>query len=340
VGAEGETEDFRRAGTAPVRGGDLAGVSGVRAWDQDLRATRLGGYVEMERGLGPVTVNGGLRADRYTPSDETSVSPRLSAVWAVGSASRLRLATGLFHQAPAPAYLDAAFGNPDLGVMRARHVVLGFEHGAADGPLLARVEAYDKKYEGLPVEDAALGFVDDGDGTARGVDALLSVTRAKVDGFVGLSWLHARRRHTPFDERGRGAPPQAPVPPAFAVPYTLQAAGRVALPAALSLGLGARVAGGAPYTPIVGGRPAPEGGLEPVYAEQGSGRLPAYRRFDLALSRLQAFKGGTLVFFAGLTNALDYDNVFEYAYSADYAERRPVATNWGRSLYFGASFGR
>lgn len=339
AGAEVDGEHIRRTGLTSVRGRDFAGSSGVRAWNQRHHATRAGGYLELERVAGRITLNGGVRLDRFAPAGRASVDPRLSATWRLGAHDRVRAAAGLYHQAPEPAYLDGAHGNPSLGLMRARHLVLGFEHGDSEAPLQVRVEAYDKAYRGLPVEDAQRRFVDDGHGWARGVDTLVAVRTARLEGHVAYSALFARRRHTLFEERGRWAPPERPVAPAFAVPHTLQASARLAIPLGLSLGLGLRLASGAPHTPIVGARPG-EAGLIPVYGEPASERLPHYSRLDLAMSRLQPLGGGTLVLFAGLTNALDHDNVFDYAYSPDYTARRPVQSNWGRSLYVGASYVR
>jgi hypothetical protein len=337
LGAEVDGERVHRTGVTSVRGRDLAGTSGLRTWDLRHRATRTGTYAEMERPLGRLTLNAGLRADRFTPRGTASLDPRLSAAWSLTASTRVRLAGGLYHQAPEPPYLDAVQGNPALGLMRARHVVVGFEHGNAGAPLQLRVEAYEKRYRGLPVEDPIGRFTDSGHGLARGVDAVVTVRTDRVDGMVSYSGLYARRRWTPFEERGRTAAPLVPAAPSFAVPHTLQATARVALPLALSAGAGLRLAAGAPHTPIVGAH-AEAAGLVPDYGLPGSERLPAYRRLDLALSRVSGLGGGTLVLFAGMSNALDHDNVFDYAYSADYTERRPVRSNWGRSVYVGASF--
>jgi hypothetical protein len=336
AGVEAEAQDMHRTGTSSVRGGDLLGTAGVRSWDQLHQARRLGAYVEIERAVGSFTFNTGLRADRFQPAAETRLDPRLSAVVRLGESDRIRLAGGLYHQAPDPAYLDPLLGNPGLGLMSARHLVLGYEHGRPDAPLQIRVEAYDKSYQGLPLEDRQLGFDDSGHGVARGVDVLVALRNDRVDGFVAYSALFARRLYTPYEERGRRIPDE-PVPPSFAVPHTLQAGGRVALPLDLSAGLGVRLAAGAPCTPIVGALPG-DAGLIPVYGQPGSERLPAYSRLDLALSRVQALGSGTLVLFSGLSNALDHVNVFDYAYSPDYTRRRPVVSNWGRSFYVGASY--
>jgi hypothetical protein len=337
LGAEVDGERIHREGVTSVRGRDLLGTSGLRTWDQRHRATRSGAYLEMERPLGRLTVNAGLRADHFAPFDRTRLDPRLSATWSLGGSRRLRLATGLYHQAPDPAYLDAADGAPGLGLMRARHVVFGFEHGRADGPLHVRIEAYDKAYTGLPVEETPGRFGDAGHGFARGVDAVLMLRTARLEGSLAYSALHARRRSTPFEERGRGTPPPEPAPPGFAVPHTLQGSARAALPYAFSLGGGLRLAAGAPHTPIVGGR-TEASGLVPVYGPPGSERLPSYQRADLALSRVTALAGGTLVLFFGMSNALDHANVFDYSYSPDYTDRRPVRSNWGRSVYVGGSY--
>ena len=54
-------------------------------------------------------------------TQDTGLEPRLAARWSPFDRVTLKAAWGRFHQAPAPADLSAAFGNPTLGISRAEH---------------------------------------------------------------------------------------------------------------------------------------------------------------------------------------------------------------------------
>jgi hypothetical protein len=111
-----------------------------------------------------------------------------------------------------------------------------------------------------------------------------------------------------------------------------------------------RQATGRPFTPVIGAERGAAGEAEgdaegdawtPRHGEPGSERLPAFARLDLSASRLvRPTASLLLVAFAGLTNALDRENVFTYRYSPDYAERFPVRSVFNRALYVGASLTR
>jgi hypothetical protein len=103
-----------------------------------------------------------------------------------------------------------------------------------------------------------------------------------------------------------------------------------------------RWATGRPVTPVVGAERDTEAAVwTPRYGAPGSERLPAFARLDLSASRLdRPAPSLQLVTFAGLTNALDRENVYAYRYSPDYATRAPVRSVFNRALYVGASLSR
>lgn len=93
----------------------------------------------------------GLRWDRDTlsPDDGEEWSPRLSLLYLLGPATRLRASWGRFHQAQSINELQIADGVSDfMPAQRADHVVVGLEHRFASGIDL-RLEAYRKDYDDL-----------------------------------------------------------------------------------------------------------------------------------------------------------------------------------------------
>lgn len=121
----------------------------------------------------------GARADRWDPTDEITVSPRVQLLASLTQSLRIRSAWGVFYQFPYNVIQTAPdFGNPDLRSQRAMHSILGLE-GDVSQFLKLRIEGYYKRYDRSIVNhdsaEAALdaaadgrAFVNDGTGFAYG----------------------------------------------------------------------------------------------------------------------------------------------------------------------------
>ncbi len=278
------------------------------------------------------------RVDHHSWQDSWTADPRLALRWQATQGHRLRLAWGIYHQAPDARYLDAQRGNPDLDVMHAEHWALGYGFRDAADPFHLRVEVYAKKYDALPLESERSFFASDGTGEAQGLDLFARLAAARWDGWVSYSYLRARRRWTPWADQGRYPVPRRPVSPYFEIPHTLQLSGNVQLPGSVTLGASVRVASGRPFTPVEDAE-STEAGFVPTYGARQSERYPTYQRLDLTVSRAWRIPGEDLaVGYLGITNLLDRQNIFEYAYSEDYRSREPARSSFGRAIYFGVSF--
>ncbi len=106
AGGEWEQADHRSIGTLPEVGGDFGGIRGLRLWDSRILRWRSGAYLEVERRFGTWQINLGARADSYGSPDATSFEPRLAVGYRLSEHQRLRLAAGLYRQAPAAEYLE------------------------------------------------------------------------------------------------------------------------------------------------------------------------------------------------------------------------------------------
>lgn len=341
AGGEFERQAFTLSGLDSSTGGDLGGIQGTRRWSMDFINRRLGGYLELERSLGRLSANVGLRGDHFGVMNAWTADPRLSATYQIAPAHRLRLAWGIYHQAPAPAYLDRQFGNSRLQPMSSKHWIAGYRFGKENDPVFLRVEGYAKSYARLPVEDRQLNFSDKGDGFARGFDVFVRLFRgSRWEAWTSYSYVVARRRYTRLEDRGRYQLPERRFRPEFEIPHTLQWVFEGALTPSVTLAGSFRLASGKPFTPVVGAE-SKGNGYVPVYGEFNSQRYPVYHRLDLNLSRMNSLGGKTaLVQFLGLTNLLDRKNAFDYTYSPDFSERRPSRSAWGRTFYFGISLQR
>jgi len=112
-----------------------------------------------------LTVQPGLRFDRYEFIDRSYFSPRLSLTYDLNPATKLTTAWGIYRQSPGfEKLLDAGqifdllkFGDlQGLAAERAMHIVVGLHRDLGD-PWQLSIEAYHKKFDDLI--DQASGFV-------------------------------------------------------------------------------------------------------------------------------------------------------------------------------------
>ncbi len=339
VGANGSFTEASIAGRVPVRGGDLGGVSGDALFDAAVDDWFGGTYLEVTTHAGPVSTTIGARADRFGLARATTLDPRLNVRIGLGRNHALRLATGVYHQAPSPSYYDRERGASRLPPMRALHYVAGYETGRETEGLYVRAEGFVKTYAHLPLEDDVRGYTADGFGSARGVDLFVQWLSSRLEVRGTASWLRARRRWTPVDQRERYDLPDGTWTPDFEIPWWVQIITRVPLSNGVSVSASWRSAAGRPHTPIVGGRAMGDGFL-PVFGSVNSERLPRYERFDLSWSWLVPAGDGLVILFASVDNVLGRANFFDYIYAPDYASRQPVVNAAPRGVYVGVSLRR
>jgi vitamin B12 transporter len=338
VGSDADYAQQSIRGTVPIRGGDLGGDSGTRSYDVAYRDQHAGVYGEVERTFGRWTATAGVRAD-HAQRAGSWLDPRLNVTYAIPSLGQLRFAWGIYRQSPGASYYDRADGIAGLEPMEARHLIAGFERGDPDQPLHLRVEAYDKQYTKLPLDDVR-GFSSDGYGHARGVDTYVRRRWETFELRASYSFLQSRRRWTPYDQRRRFELPDGAWRTDFDIPHSAELVASMLVTPRLTIGSAFRIATGRPFTPILGARTTPTG-FEPVYGGINSERMPRFQRLDLSTSyRTVRESGRSFVYFVSCTNVLARRNAFEYAYSNDFSERTPVVSATPRSFYAGISITR
>ena len=200
----------------------------------DVTTTRGGLWLQERWQAAPrLSLEGGIRLDRVGLTQETLLSPRLSGVFTVNDATRVRTAVGQYTQSPG--YEKAAqsdyvldFTNDavrNLRSERALQAAASIERDIARGVLL-RVEGYYKRFSDLllgrletdgerlarianydyPVElrgeiptEALITTVptNDGRGAAWGMEVYLARTAApadaKINGWVSYTWGRGER---------------------------------------------------------------------------------------------------------------------------------------------------
>jgi TonB dependent receptor/TonB-dependent Receptor Plug Domain len=274
--------------------------------DHSRSTTRGGVWIEDRAQLSSaITLTPGLRWDWSGLNGRASLSPRMSAVIALNTSTRVTAATGLYTQSPgyekllqADHFTDlTAAGRLDLRPERATHVVVGLDRNFSPG-VLGRVEAYYKGFSDLIVgrletEDERLTRVarydfpavlqpriptaplitsvptNDSRGKAYGLDFFLSradgPTRPRLTGWVSYSLSKTQQ-----EIYGRSIPFSYDRPHSLAVVWNWRAARNWVI------GGTARAASGFPRTPPAGVRVATrEVGSRLVPVSTGPNRFAA-----------------------------------------------------------------
>jgi len=339
VGSNGAFTQTAMTGRVPLTGGDLAGITGDSAFDVDARDWYAGAYLEATTAIGIVSTTTGARVDRFGKARATTVDPRVNVRVAVGRSRAFRYATGIYHQAPAPSYYDTVRGAARLVPMRAVHHIIGYETGREAEGLYLRFEGYAKRYRHLPLEHAELEYSSDGIGWSHGVDLFSQWRTSRLDIRGMASWLNARRRWTPADQRDRYDLPDGTWRPDFEIPWSMQLVALVPVDRGVAFAGSWRSAAGRLHTPIIG-RLQSSNGFAPIFGAINSERLPRYERVDLGVNWLVPAGAAAVVFFASVDNVLGRVNFFDYRYAPDYSSRHPVVPTSQRSVYVGATFRR
>jgi hypothetical protein len=279
-------EGDRNEGMA--NGSSIRGGSGLPdELHSSLRSTR-GGVFLLDRfdATPALTIEGGLRWDRSSVNDDSSISPRLALFWQAGTGTRAKLALGLHTQTPgyektlqSDYFVDLGDGgadDPALRNERAFHVVAGVERELGRG-VVARIEGYHKTFDRLLIgrletEEERLARIatydfpaelaseiptapqitispSEGKGQAYGFELYLARTASSPETRLTgwMSYSWGVARRTQY---GRTYPFD------YDRPHALSVVGSYRFSHKLELSATGRVASGFPRTPVVGLRVA------------------------------------------------------------------------------------
>lgn len=141
----------------------------------NAKATQYAAYADYAHPIGPVTVTPGLRFERDNFSEESLLSPRLTATWQINASTRAWLGGGVYYQAPRYLELAADPANAQLENERSTQASLGVAHYLRDD-LRFTAEAYHQRLSNLLMFDdrTTEAGANIGEGTTSGVDLQLS----------------------------------------------------------------------------------------------------------------------------------------------------------------------
>ena len=268
----------------------------------------------------------GARVEFSSRSSEMLPTPRLRMSWRTPlHGVSLTAAAGSYRQFPADRLeADPTIGNPDLEAERADHLMLGVTR-VLDGGGRVSVEGYWKRLSHLIVYDPGATadgmppFVNDGTGTARGVEFLAHLPRRRWDGW--LAYTLGKVTYRDFEDAAQYAPSQD-------IRHTISAVGRVRPGRGWMLGIKWRAQSGRPFTPIVGREDVSEfvDGIDwvPVLGDYNSGRFPWYQRLDVRAERAFRLAGANVNASLEAVNVLGRRNLYDYRYVDGYSRGEPV----------------
>jgi len=313
-GTDGDHTRMTPTGMVPLDLTNWNPASAPRVFTYGFNADRTGAYLTWRSLLSSRWgLSLGGRVDHYRLEGETTHDVRGTLSWLVREGVTVRVAGGSFHQGPPLTEVDPYAGNGLLKVMRSTHVLTSLDATWTRAwTWNCRVEVYRKDYDHLVVQDATWGYASTGRGYAQGVDLLLKASTSGWRGWIGYGYLDTRRKEDT-------QPVLGPVPES--IPHNFTALSSSTLAPGWEWATTLRYASGAPYTPVEGATPDPNGGFDPLNGTPFSTRLPAYLRVDSRLTHQFTWGPTRWAAFGEVMNLLDRHNVSSYAYTPDYGAR-------------------
>jgi hypothetical protein len=317
---------------------------------EDVTAVKAGGFVSYSwRPLAWLTLTPGLRADHFTYTGNTTVSPRLSAALQLSGRTTLSFATGRYHQTLPTVLLAQHEAHRHLRDPVATHYVVSLQHLLAPHTRLT-VELYHKDYGHFPLDPSQPGLfvidqlfyetqplamftnhealVDAGRARTRGIEVMAQKKLARsLYGLVSGAYFRSTYRDAAGTRRDR----------VFDNRVLFNAEGGYKPNHRHEFSLRWTYAGGAPYTPF---------DLDASYAQnQGvfdpdrinDARLPDYHSLSLRYDRRFHFSSATLVAYLSVWNVYGRRNIATYAWNE--VENQPEAIQqWGTLPILGLEF--
>ena len=274
-------------------------------------AVRTGGYLQARIDAGPLTVVPGARADQWSLTGDTTLSPWLQAQATLPASFAIRAGTGIYHQFPAMEQVIGDLAAPTSRPMRAVHYDLAVEHRIGSS-LRWQVAVYDREEEDFfrrPLSEHRLvgddfirgqrgaPFVQSLNAFARGVEVLIQ--RKSAGGLSGwFSYAYGRNRvtDTMSGETYWGDNDQR---------HTLNVYGFYRISDRLSVSAKARLGSNVPAP----GYYRQEGEAYYLSQQRNELRLPRYSRVDIRANRTFNWSSGRLTLFAEVMNVFNRDNV-------------------------------
>lgn len=365
---EASVSDLSRQGAVatPPREGDVHVFGqvgpdkvGSDAWRTTLGSVAPYGQIDISLFDDRLHVVPGLRVEPYliagsrltprqgdAPSigfthEETAVEPRLSVRFSPIKSLAIKGAWGIYHQSPQAEDLSAQFGNPNLEIASANHVLGGVTYSIFDALVIEAVGFFSRSRNLASRSDSATpllaqALVNEGEGRAYGGQLILRQALARgFFGWASYSLIRSERQdHVPVDAK-------AATPDHVAVPgrpgsgfrafdsdqshvFTLVASYEPGL--GFELGARFRYTSGFPRTPVLGAfYDARRDVYEPYFGAQNSVRIPSFASLDLRVAKRFDFGRIKLELYLDVQNVTNKKNAEDLVYSYDYKKQGTIS---------------
>lgn len=344
--AEGSHATLARRGsvTLPPREGDVA-VFGQQPGDQvnaDDWTTTIGSlapYVQLDASLlqGKLHIIPGMRVEPFvvsgsrqtpvvgdTPSigfahQDTVPQPRLNVTYQMLPKLGFKAAVGMYAQAPVGDDLSAVFGNPQLGISHATHVLGGVTFKLRDDVSLEQVLFYSHSTDLAVRSDSttpklARALLQEGEGRAFGTQVLLrKELSARFFGWISYTLMRSERLDHPGGQYRLFDYDQT---------HVAAVVGSYDLGKGFELGGRVRYSTGYPRTPVTGAFYSSRRDLyEPSFGSHNSIRIPPFLQLDARFAKRFQWSWGKAEAFVDVQNVTDRSNPEEIVYNYTYQKR-------------------
>lgn len=260
-----------------------------------------------------LSISPGVRVDRYGITQQTLVSPRVSARFRMASRFALNFATGIYRQPPASFILALTPANRSLQAQQAIHAIAGFAWQVREDTRV-NVEAYQKNYDDLLIQPTRSlpQFFNSGTSQVRGIEVTAQkALSGRFAGQAAYAYTFARRKLT---ADGTSFPSEVTRPHQL----TLIGITQVKFFGRWSLAARLRAASGLAYsrlTPVTYTTPVRVTLFELLNpADRHALRLPNFRQLDLRAERRFDFNRWSFSPYVDLFNLTKRVNIVDVNY--------------------------
>jgi hypothetical protein len=310
--------------------------------DRRVTGSKIGAFANaIVKPAAGLTIEAGLRADRFSATRNRSLSPRLSVSWALDAATTVHVAAGVFRQSLPVLLLAQSPSLRSLGDPKALHAVAGVDRMITENTKLT-IEVYRKTYERLPADPAQPGLnvfdakaasltgvlSDGGRAESHGVEITVQKKLAsRVYGLASATWFRARYRGLDGIWRNRD----------YDNRIAFSAEGGFKPNRNWEFSLRWIYAGGVPYTPL---DPGASGRLHRAVLDESrinAERLPDYHSMNVRFDRRFNFRNTNLIFYLSAWNVYNRKNVAQVFWN-DRKGKEDVIYQWLILPVFGLEY--
>ncbi len=319
----------------PIRSGD-GGVSNPistgekREAQIDAHLSQIGLYLRSDYAINDqLSLQPGLRFDRFSQTKENFLSPRLASKFKYDSSLLFKAGLGLYVQPPEPQETSRDYGNPDVKSPQAIHFTVGFEKDkrqeSKQGNIFS-VNLFGRSYSNLVIQSSAQTvrngqsvfeiYNNNGRGKSYGIEGQWQFSETDYSGFISYTFSKSVRSNPLHDEYNfeYDQTHNFNVVLAKPLPREWKISGRF------------RYVTGNPITPVSGSTYDADNDVYfpirgPIYSE----RLKDFYQLDLRVDKKIIYDHSIWTYYLDVQNILNTKNPESIQYSYDYKQKDQIS---------------